>query len=521
MPIAKTGTTQSNSGEAMLEDYLGAFIKQLRASGLSYTGISRLRTQARHFLLWLDRHRISIGKVDHDVLRRFRRHDCRCPGMAGQRRKMVETNSRRFMTGALKLVRFLEQEGRIGHPGELVDNLNHLDAFLEHCAAQDYGTLRLSIYRGSCRHVLIWLHQSRIPLRDVSNEILDRFLNHDCVCPGSFEAPQRRLSRCSPRYEYPFTKFLRYLAERGVVSKPLDPSCADEDPVIEQFGAWLRQHRGIGESTVRHHIQLARSLKADLGPDPAEYTAGLIRTILLSRFTGASWHQARKLATAMRMYLRFLASSGHCTLAMVAAVPKAPVWALASLPRYVSAKTIEQLIGSCDTTKPVGVRDKAILLLLARLALRAGDIVALRFEDIDWRHALIRVCGKSRQEIRLPLPQDVGNAILTYVEHARPPVPRNRVFLRARAPYRPFASSGAVTSIVAHALDRAGMEDVRPRGAYLFRHSAATRLVRSGESLEMIGALLRHRGIDTTAIYAKVDRPMLLEVAQPWIGGGS
>ena len=521
MSTAQTGAKRSNLGEASFEDYLGPFIKRLRASGLSDGRISHLRLQARHFLFWLERHRIPIGNVDHDVLRRFRRHDCGCPGMAGQRRKMVDTNSRCFMTGALKLVGFLEHEGRIEHPGELVDNLNHLDAFLERCAAQDYGSLRLSIYRGSCRHVLIWLHQSRIPVRDVSNEILDRFLDHDCVCPGSFEAPQRRLSRCSPRYEYPFTKFLRYLAERGVVSKPLEPSCADEDPAIEQFGAWLRQHRGIGESTVRHHTQLARSLKTELGPDPAEYTAGLIRTILLSRFTGASWHQARWLATTMRMYLRFLASGGHCAPAMVAAVPKAPVWKLASLPRYASAKTIERVIGSCDTTTPVGVRDKAILLLLARLALRAGDVVALRFEDIDWRHALIRVCGKSRQETRLPLPQDVGNAILAYVEHARPSLPHDRIFVRARAPYRPFVSSSAVTSIVAHALDRAGMDDVRPRGAYLFRHSAATRLVRSGESLEMIGALLRHRSIDTTAIYAKTDRPMLLEVAQPWIGGGS
>ena len=521
MPTARTRTPQLNSGVSMHEDCLDAFIKQLRASGLSYTGISRLRTQARHLLLWLDRQRIPIGKVDHDVLRRFRRHDCRCPGMAGQRRKMVETNSRRFMTGALKLVGFLEQEGRIEHPGELVDNLGHLDAFLEHCAAQGYGSFRLSIYRGSCRHVLIWLHQSRIPVRDVSKEILDVFLGHDCVCPGSFEAPQRRLSHSSPRYEYPFRKFLRYLAERGIVSKARDLPFADEDPVIEQFGSWLRQHRGIGESTVRHHTQLARSLKAELGPDPAEYTAGLIRSVLLTRFTGASWHQARWLAITMRMYLRFLASIGHCTPVMVDAVPKAPVWAMASLPRYVSATKIEQVIGSCDTNRPVGVRDKAILLLLARLALRAGDVVALRFEDIDWRHALIRVCGKSKQETRLPLPEDVGKAILAYVEHARPRIPHSQVFLRARAPYRPFVSSGAVTSIVAHALDRAGMEDVRPRGAYLFRHSAATRLVRSGESLEMIGALLRHRAIDTTAIYAKVDRPMLLEVAQPWIGGGS
>ena len=338
MSIAQTGVKRSNLGEASFEDYLGPFIKQLRGSGLSDGRISHLRLQARHFLLWLQRHRILVGKVDHGVLRRFRRHDCRCPGMAGQRRKMLGTSSRRFMTGALKLVRFLEGEGLIGHPCELADNLDHLNAFLERCAAEGYGSLRLSIYRGSCRHVLIWLHQSRITIGNVDDRTLDRFLDHDCVCPGSFEAPQRRSSRCTARSEYSFTKFLRYLAGRGVVSNPVEPSCADEDPAIEQFGAWLRQHRGIGESTVRHHTQLARSLKSELGPDPPDYTAGLIRTVLLRRFAGASWHQARWLATTMRMYLRFLASSGNCTPALVAAVPKAPIWELASLPRYASQK---------------------------------------------------------------------------------------------------------------------------------------------------------------------------------------
>lgn len=519
MSFAQTRSNRPSSGEAPFEDCLGAFIRHLRSDGLSDGQICHLRREARHFLLWLDRHRLPIDEVDHGVLCRFRRHDCRCPGMEGQRRRMLETDSRRFMTGALRLVRFLEDKRRIGHPDELGDNLVHLDAFLDRCAAQGYGSIRLSTYRSSCRHILIWLHQSRIAIRNVDGGTLNRFLDHDCVCPGSFEAPQPRVSRHSARYVYPFTKFLRYLAESGVVSSPVEPSCADADPTIERFGTWLRQHRGIGERTVRQYTQLARSLKTDLGPAPCDYTAEVVRAVLLRRFASASWHQARWLATTMRMFLRFLTSSNTCLPALVDAVPKAPVWALASLPRYASAEVIERVIASCDITTPVGLRDRAILLLLARLALRAGDIVTLRLDDIDWRRALIRVCGKSRHEVNLPLPQDAGDAALAYIEHARPRVPHDRVFLRARAPCRPFASSSAVTSIVAHALNRAGMDDVRPQGAYLFRHSAATGLLRSGESLEMIGALLRHRSINTTVIYAKTDRPMLLEVAQPWIGG--
>ena len=194
MSFAETGTKRLGSGQAPSEDYLGAFVRHLRSDGLSDGQICHLRRQARHFMLWLDKHRIPIGEVDHGVLSRFRRHDCRCPGMEGQRRRMLEADSRRFMTGALRLVRFLEDEGRIGHPGELEDNLEHLDAFLDRCAAQGYGSVRLNTFRGSCRHILIWLHQSRIAIRNVDDGTLNRFLDHDCVCPGSFEAPRPRSS---------------------------------------------------------------------------------------------------------------------------------------------------------------------------------------------------------------------------------------------------------------------------------------------------------------------------------------
>ncbi len=209
MSSAGTSTNRSGSGEALFEDCLDAFITHLRNRGLCDGQICHLRLEARHLLLWLDRHRIPIDEVDHGVLRRFRRHDCHCPGMEKQRRRMLAKDSRRFMTGALRLVRFLEDEGRIEHPGELEANFDHLDTFLDRCAAQGYGPVRLSIYRSSCRHILIWLHQSRIAIGNVDRGTLDRFLDHDCVCPGSFEAPQPRVSRASARYEYPFTKFLR------------------------------------------------------------------------------------------------------------------------------------------------------------------------------------------------------------------------------------------------------------------------------------------------------------------------
>ena len=513
-PTKSLKKMSSGVGRGSSQGYLEAFLEHLKREGLSASRIRQLRISARHFLAWLIREGIEMDKIDDTVLCRFRRHDCHCPGMVGERRKMRATALRGFMTGALRLVRFLEDDGRIPHPGELDKGLSLLDDFIARCATDGYARDTLTSYRSACRHILVWLHRSRIPITAVDSGVLSRFLEHDCVCPGPFERPRKRIA--GSRYVYPFEAFLRFLADRGVLPDPITPH--GPEPGEQGFRDWLRRHRGLGDKTIHRYVRTVRSFVEELGPDPGRYDPERIRNVLLVRFQGTSWAQAKLLTTSMRMYLRFLASSGACPSRFVDAVPSAPAWRLDRLPRFLPAEAIDRVIACCDVTKPVGVRNRAILLLLARLALRAGDIVQLRLADIDWRNALIKVCGKSRRQIALPLPQEVGDAILAYLEHARPRVPQEAVFLRARAPYRPFASSNAVTDLVIYALKRAGLNQVRPQGAYLFRHSAATHLVRSGVPLEAIGALLRHRSTDTTTIYAKVNRPMLLEVAQPWIG---
>ena len=204
-------------------------------------------------------------------------------------------------------------------------------------------------------------------------------------------------------------------------------------------------------------------MRAELGADPGRYNAASVREVLLRRCATASRSHARALATSMRMYLRFVAAHGACPPALVGAVPTAPGWRLCELPRYVPAVDIERVIASCNVTTPVGLRDRAILLLLARLALRAGDVVHLRLSDLDWENARVRVCGKSRREAGLPLPQDVGDAVLDYIEHVRPRIGDDKVFLTVRAPYRPFTSSNAITDIVIQALKRAGLHDVKPK----------------------------------------------------------
>jgi site-specific recombinase XerD len=216
------------------------------------------------------------------------------------------------------------------------------------------------------------------------------------------------------------------------------------------------------------------------------------------------------------MFLRFLIAEGQCTVGLDAAIPTVAHWRLASLPRHLSPKDVERLIASCDRASDVGRRDRAILLLLARLGLRAGDIVHLRLSDIDWKDASIQVCGKGHRQTQLPLTQEVGQAIVAYLKKGRPQINADTLFIRCRAPFYAFSSSAAISDVVDRALRRAGV--VRPsRGAaHLLRHSLATSLLRQGKSLEDIGAILRHRSIETTQIYAKVDIPSLRQIAQPW-----
>jgi integrase len=220
---------------------------------------------------------------------------------------------------------------------------------------------------------------------------------------------------------------------------------------------------------------------------------------------------------AVRMFLRFLAVEDRCRVGLDAALIAPPNWSRQSLPRGLSAADVTRVLHQCPTT-PTGIRDRAIVLLLIRLGLRAGDVAALRFADLSFETATLRVCGKGGRDVRLPLPQDVGEALLDYLRRGRPPAESEYVFLRAVAPVRPWCGrqrAHAVTHIARAALRRAGVHPPTP-GAHVFRHTAACQMLRAGVRLEGIAAVLRHRSVDTTALYAKVDRQMLERVAQPW-----
>jgi integrase/recombinase XerD len=383
--------------------------------------------------------------------------------------------------------------------------------FIDHLASLGHTDLTVGGYEDSACHFGEWLERSDIALVDVDDEAVARFAGHRCKCTGI-----RRHRHVSAKYVRRVRRFVRFLAQRGAVRAIIPGASKIVNVRVAEFQDFLRHHRGLSERTVDRHGRMVMRLLLDLGDDPGTYNAEVIRRVIVAEAGRSSRPYVKTMMTALRGYLRFLAANGACRPWLDRAVPAVPQWRLSALPRYLAAADVERLIASCDLTKTHGIRDKAILLLLTRLGLRAGDILGMRLDDIGWNEGTLRVRGKGRREVQLPLPQDAGDALLNYLEGARPIVDHDRIFLRSSAPYRPFAAPCAISDVVRLALTRAGITDPPSRGANLLRHSTATAMLRGGATLDAIGSVLRHRSPDTTAHYAKVDVAMLLRIAQPW-----
>jgi integrase/recombinase XerD len=352
------------------------------------------------------------------------------------------------------------------------------------------------------------------------------FTVHDCLegvaaCATELHTGRRVRFRRGPNNKSlaSATLFIRFLRELGMLPPSTAPvSPADRWPVIREFRSWMRQHRGLTETTLDVYQPIIAELLTALGGDPHRYTAEALRGFALERARRHGIWRAKTVIVSVRAFLRFLGATEQCPSGMQHAIPSFASWQLSTVPRFLVAEDVERVIASCRADGD-GPRDKAVLLLLARLGLRAGEVARLRFDDIDWGQGQITVSGKARRQEKLPLPQDVGDALLHYLRQSRPPLRTPEVFTTVLAPVRPLTRA-AVTHVVRAALRRAGIK-APINGAHVLRHSAATTMLRQGASLAGIGAVLRHRSLRTTAHYAKVDFGLLSEIAQPWPGVAS
>lgn len=316
---------------------------------------------------------------------------------------------------------------------------------------------------------------------------------------------------------------LRHLREIGVL-----PAC--RPPVVgvardflqRDYEKFLLRERGLVPGTVGAYLPIVRRFLAHRFPKAKlrlrQLRASDVVDFVFHASQGCGRSYLQLATSALRSFLGFLLQRGRITTPLASAVPTVAGGRLSDLPRFLEATQVEKLLKSCDRRVGGGRRDLAILLLLARLGLRAGEVVDLSLDDIDWSIGELRIRGKGARVDQLPLPEDVGKALADYLKKGRPECSSRRVFIRRTAPHEALAGPSCVGSVVRAALTRAGLHP-HYRGSHLLRHSLATRMLRAGASLAQIGQVLRHQQTQTTEIYAKVDLNALRRLAQPWPGG--
>jgi site-specific recombinase XerD len=316
---------------------------------------------------------------------------------------------------------------------------------------------------------------------------------------------------------------LSFLREIGVVAPKCDSiASSPSQRLADRYRAFLKEERGLDRATIFNYSRhIERFLAEQFGSGRVELRClgtPQITAFVRRHAPRGSLGLAAQMVTGLRSFFRFAQLEGLITSDLAAVVPAVPTWQGSGPPKHLTREQVQRVLAACERTTVRGKRDYAILLMLARLGLRAGEIVALELEDLDWVNGQLTVRSKKGDGwARLPLPVDVGRALARY-SRVRPASRYRNDFVRGYAPYTPFVASGPVSVLVRKAIERADVKSARTK-AHLFRHSLATEMLRRGASLDEIGRVLRHRHPDTTAMYAKVDLKALRGLALPWPGG--
>lgn len=342
----------------------------------------------------------------------------------------------------------------------------------------------------------------------------------DEACVSAFLVAYRGRGRTGRGLRRTGLALLEHLRSAGAIPTP-EASCPESPlaALLAQYAVYLRQERAVTQGTIAAYVSIAHTFVSERLPEggarPASLDAHDVHEFLLAQVRRVAPKRAQYVGSALRAFLRFLFARGETPTDLACAVLTVRQRRWAGVPRHMSPRDVERLLRSCDRSSATGRRNYAILLLLARLGLRASEVVALELGDLRWRAGELVVRGKGLIRDRLPLLPDIGAALALYLKTDRPAGASRRVFLCRRAPYRGLGHPSTVSTIVMRALVRAGLAPAT-RGAHLLRHSLATAMVRQGASLTEIGQALRHRSPNTTEIYAKLDFGALRDIALPW-----
>jgi site-specific recombinase XerD len=385
----------------------------------------------------------------------------------------------------------------------------HVSTFMTVVSDLGYSPSTIQTQLTLLKGLMRWVEENHVVASNIDESITDRFL----IESGRKGAVRRGDHRTLHR-------FLDHLRREGAVPHP-KPTFNDSPlaHLKSQYDDYLLKERGLSTVTgSRYWPYIQRFILERFDNKPmrlCELCPQDIDSFLIRHVHERTARVAQLMVSAMRSFLRFLFRYGETKCDLSTAVPTVAAWRLSEVPKYIKPEEIESLLESCDRTTSVGRRNYSILLLIARLGLRAGEVVSLELGDINWRTAELTIRGKGQFCDRLPLPQSVGEALAIYLKNDRPKCSTRRVFVRTRAPYRGFKDSTTVSSIVRRTVERSGL--ITPsKGAHLLRHSLATGMLRKGASMVEIGELLRHRSPNSTEIYAKVDIEGLHSIARIW-----
>ena len=388
----------------------------------------------------------------------------------------------------------------------------HIDEFAQQLSEQGYSQ------QCACRRLQLiaelsrWLWQREWAVKDLTVTKVENFLRFR-VWPR----PVRRGDAAGLK------AFLGWLLRKGLVAASVSPiEKTAMGKLLGDFSSYLRQERALASTTVANYIFLTKKfLTHRFGTGPVNLSdlrafqvVGSVQRLASS----LSRKRAKVMTSALRSFLRYARYQDFIRSDLAACVPCVADWSVASIPEGLPIEQVNRVLAGCNRKSAIGRRDYAILLLLARLGLRAGEVAALTLEDFDWESGRLTVRGKGNRNAQLPLPADVGKAIAAYLKNGRTRSTNRSLFLRARAPAVGLRNSRSVGLIVGKALARAGI-NCRRKGAHQFRHTLASEMLRHGASLAEIAEVLRHRNPQTTAIYAKVDLASLRILALPWPGG--